>query len=156
MHEYSTNARGGVVPRGFGDPVAATPAAGVYGPDGKYYYRWNPSSNSLEFAYAGKAWTPVPLSSSAGVAIYKKLPYLVKLTKDQVSSLGLSARSQATAVATTPPGTFSPSPASLPATPAAPVSSEVLVPFYKEPWFLPAAILGVVVIVGGVLIARNP
>lgn len=76
-----------------GSKPVQVPAPGIYGPDGGYYYRWNPAVLSLEYAKPPRvSWTAVARRSDARKAILLKIPALKRLGTDAIRAAGLSAR----------------------------------------------------------------
>lgn len=68
--------------------------AGVYGPDGDYYYKYNPATGDIHFARPaqGKGWTQVERRTTASRAILKMIRTLPRLSTDEIRAAGLSGR----------------------------------------------------------------
>ena len=139
------------------------PAPGIYGPDGGYYYRWNPNNLVLEFMKPPRrGWTAVAQRTDARKAILNALRRLPKLSQEQIRQAGLSDRPAAAPAPASPsfftsvrdalPSLPSPAPPTAPENPLARLAGRLA--FRSAVSFLlPVAIFGAVALV---FVATSP
>lgn len=124
---------------------AAAPSTGFY-IDGGYAYFFDAVTGLLKIMFSprGASDTVVAKGSSGYSAIYRTIQGLRPVTQAQLDALMKPSRASS-------------SPSSAPAAPAAltQASAALATPFYKQDWFPPAAVLGLVMLLGGVLILRK-
>ena len=126
---------------------AAVPATGFY-IDGGYAYFFDAVTGLVKIMFSprGASDTVVAKGSAAYSAIYRTIQGLRPVTQTQLDALMKPTRASAP----------TPSAAAAPAAGQAVVqAAEAATPFYKKEWFPPAAVLGIVVLLGGVLILRK-
>ena len=124
---------------------AAVPATGFY-IEGGYAYFFDAVTGLIKIMFSprGASDTVVTKGSASYSAIYRTIQGLRPVTQTQLDALMKPTRASAPTPSAAAPTALTSASASVTA-----------VPFYKKEWFPPAAVLGIVVLLGGVLILRK-